>query len=129
MGLAFNSFDQENAMLFAKLEEISGKIFQLSKEKTSREQEIVSLKYRIQNAEEENAKLKEEVKFLKRTNSELNAKVKTIDQLSKQNFSIKDKIARLAEDTESQEEKEVRRKDLIEALIAEIDHCISQLQS
>lgn len=129
MGVALNSFEQENAMLFAKLEEISGRIYQLSKEKNSKQQEIVALKYQIEQEVAEKNKLSEEVKFLKRTNSELNAKVKTIDQLSKQNFSIKDKIARLAEDIESQEEKEVRRKDLIEALIAEIDHCISQLQS
>lgn len=124
-----SSYSQENALLFGKLKELSGKMDSILSERKSNLLKIEGLDFELKKEKKARLELQNENIKLKKEVQLLNVKMKNINALEKQNFTIRNKIARIATDIDSQEVSEESWKELIETLIAEIDHCIDQLQS
>jgi GTPase len=121
-------YEQENAMMFARLEQLSGKVENRIAEAKSYEQEVVGLRYELKQVIQERDDLRKKLSFLKRHKSEEGANITEIDVISAQNFSIRNKIAKIVSDIEGQELSEEGVRELIQTIIGEIDDCISLLQ-
>ena len=121
-------YEEENAMMFAKLEQLSGKVENRIAEAKSYEQEVVGLRYELKQVIQERDDLRKKLSFIKKHNSEQATIPTEIDVLSAQNFSIRNKIARIVTDIEGQEISEEGVRELIQTIISEIDDCISLLQ-
>lgn len=122
-------FEQENALLFARLEELSGKVEeQIAKVKVY-EQKIIGLEFELKKLSQEREQLKRQTAFLKKENERVSSKAKVLDVLENENFSIKNKITKIVSEIDSQEVSEEAVKDLMQTLIGEIDDCIRLLQN
>jgi chromosome segregation ATPase len=122
-------FEQENALLFARLEELSGKVEeQIAKVKVY-EQKIIGLEFELKKLSQEREQLKRQTSFLKKENERVSSKAKVLDVLENENFSIKNKITKIVSEIDSQEVSEEAVKDLMQTLIGEIDDCIRLLQN
>lgn len=129
MASKLSSYGQENAMLFAKLAELNARVSQLHADQKIAIQKQEGLNFEIKKLHSENQLLSKELIAVKKENQRLNSSIKNIDALEKQNFTIRNKIAKIAVDINGQEVGDENWQDLIETLIAEIDLCIEQLQS
>ena len=122
-------FEQENALLFARLEELSGKVEEPIAKVKVFEQKIIGLEFEFKKLSEERDNLKKQLAFLKKEREQSSAKVRILDELENQNFSIRNKIAKIVSNIDSQEVSEEVVKDLMSTLIGEIDDCIRLLQN
>jgi chromatin segregation and condensation protein Rec8/ScpA/Scc1 (kleisin family) len=121
-------YEQENAMMFAKLEQLSGKVETRIAEAKSYEQEVVGLRYELKQVIQERDDLRMKLSFIKKHKSEEVTIPTEIDVLSAQNFSIRNKIAKIVTDIDGQEIGEEGVRELIRTIISEIDDCIGLLQ-
>lgn len=128
MAGSLSSYPQENALLFSKLQELNARIQSLIADKEISSQRIRGLEFNIEKLKTENLNLEKQLLQSKKEVQTLNSSLKNINALEKQNFSIRNKIAKIASDIDSQEVSEESWRELIETLIVEIDHCIDQLQ-
>ncbi|SOE19752.1 hypothetical protein SAMN06298216_0253 [Spirosomataceae bacterium TFI 002] len=128
MASSLSSYTQENALLFAKLHELNSKMQVLVKDKEISQQRIQGLEFNIDKLVAENESLQKQLNQANREIQSIQKSTKNINALEKQNFSIRNKIAKIATDIDSQEVSEENWRELIETLIVEIDHCIDQLQ-
>lgn len=128
MASSLSSYTQENALLFAKLHELNSKMQVLVKDKEISQQRIQGLEFNIDKLVAENESLQKQLNQANRQIQSIQKSTKNINALEKQNFSIRNKIAKIATDIDSQEVSEENWRELIETLIVEIDHCIDQLQ-
>ncbi len=124
-----HQFEQENALLFARLEELSGKVEERIAKVKVFEQKIIGLEFEFKKLSEERDNLKKQLAFLKKEREQSSAKVRILDELENQNFSIRNKIAKIVSNIDSQEVSEEVVKDLMSTLIGEIDDCIRLLQN
>ncbi|NBA88257.1 hypothetical protein GVN16_20965 [Emticicia sp. CRIBPO] len=121
-------FENENAFLLAKFEEIAVLVEHQKVLKASLNQQLLGLKY-------EKEELKKEIEALKKKNSILKAEIGDLkNKLEKertllpQNFKIKNKIIKIVSDIDEKETGSGNLKELVESLIDEIDHCIHLLE-
>ncbi len=125
---AKEQYENENALMFAQLEELAGKVeSRIAKVKTY-EQQIVGLKFELEKAKTEREEFKGKMAILKRQKSEQVKKDDGIEFLEGQSFSIRNKIAKIVTDINGEEASEDGIKELIQTLIGEIDECIRLLQ-
>ena len=122
-------FEQENALLFARLEELSGKVEERIAKVKVYEQKIIGLEFELDKLSRERDQLKQQNIFLKKERDQASSKAKILDVLEGQNFSIRNKIAKIVSDIDSQEVSEEGVKDLMQSMIDEIDECIRLLQN
>ncbi len=128
MPLGKSQFEQENAMLFAKFEELSGKLNLSLAQNKSDAQKIKGLSFELSEANESKEKLKEKLKKLKDENAGLLKRLSNLNALEKQNFTISNKIAKIVTDIDNPEVREDNWKELIESLISQVDSCIGLLE-
>ena len=121
-------FEQENALLFAKMEDLAGLVEERIAKIKKYEQQILGLQFELEKLNDEKLKLKDQVNTLKKESEELQNKVKFLDGLKGQNFSIQNKIAKIVTDIDSQEVSAGDIRELIQTMIDEIDDCIRLLQ-
>ncbi|KPM49193.1 hypothetical protein [Jiulongibacter sediminis] len=122
------AFEQENARMFASLEKVAGKVEQRISSVKTLEQENRGLKFEIDNLKEEKEKLKRQLSVLKKDKDSAEKKARILDALEEQNFTIKNKIAKIVSDIDSEEISEIDVRELIQMMIGEIDECIRLLQ-
>ncbi len=124
-----DKFEKENALLFARFDELNGKLNLSLSQNLSDAKKIDGLFFELEKLKEEKNKLVEKNKDLKQANLEMQEKLANLNALEKQNFTISNKIAKIVSDIESQEVREENWKELIDTLISEIDNCISLLEN
>ena len=128
MGNKHISFEYENAATFAKLEAMAGKVDMRIAQAKTFEQEVKSLKFQLQQITAERDQLKQRVSVQKREHLRDREKAEILDALENQNFTIKNKIAKIVSDIDGKEISEEEVRDLIQTLIGEIDECVRLLQ-
>lgn len=125
---ASEQYEHENALMFARLEELAGKVEGRIAKVKSFQQKIVGLEFELKKMREERDELRTKLTILKKHKSEEANKVEVLDVLEGQNFSIRNKIAKIVSDIDSQEVSEEGVRELMQTLISEIDDCIRLLQ-
>ncbi|WP_341224652.1 hypothetical protein [uncultured Arcticibacterium sp.] len=119
---------QENAMMFARLEELAGKVDgRIAKVRTF-EQKIIGLEFELKKVKEERDDLKSRLAFVKKHQAKVKDAPGELEGLSAENFTIRNKIAKIVTDIEGKEVSEEGIRELIQTLISEIDDCISLLK-
>lgn len=119
---------QENAMMFARLEELAGKVDGRIAQVKTFEQRIIGLEFELKKIKEERDDLKRRLAFVKKQQAEVKNIPRELEALSAENFSIRNKIAKIVTDIEGEEASEEGIRELIQTLISEIDDCISLLK-
>ncbi|MFT5884187.1 MAG: chromosome segregation ATPase [Arcticibacterium sp.] len=125
---AKKQYENENALMFAQLEELAGKVESRIAKVKSYEQQIVGLKFELEKARTERDEFKGKIALLKRHKSEEVKKEEGLEFLEGQSFSIRNKIAKIVADIDGEEASEEGIKELIQTLIGEIDECIRLLR-
>jgi predicted RNase H-like nuclease (RuvC/YqgF family) len=103
MPSSLSSYPQENALLFAKLQELDSKMKALIKDKEISQQRIKGLEFNIDKLLAKNEMLEKELNLANKETQALKKSTQNINALEKQNFSIRNKIAKIATDIHSQE--------------------------
>ncbi|MFT7249222.1 MAG: hypothetical protein ACI9QN_001440 [Arcticibacterium sp.] len=125
---AKKQYENENALMFAQLEELAGKVESRIAKVKSYEQQIVGLKFELEKAKIERDEFKRKIALFKRYKSEEVKKEEGLEFLEGQSFSIRNKIAKIVSDIDVDESSEEGTKELIQTLIGEIDECIRLLR-
>jgi chromatin segregation and condensation protein Rec8/ScpA/Scc1 (kleisin family) len=121
-------YEQENAMMFARIEQLSGKIESRIADSKSFEQEVVGLRYELRKVIQERDDLKMKLAYIKKHGSEQRQEPNEMDVLSAKNFTIRNKIVKIVSDIDGEEVSEEGVRELIQTIISEIDDCIGLLQ-
>jgi chromatin segregation and condensation protein Rec8/ScpA/Scc1 (kleisin family) len=121
-------YEQENALMFARLEQLSGKVESRIADSKSYEKEVIGLRYELQKVIQERDDLKMKLAYIKKHGSQLKPEASEMDVLSAQNFSIRNKIVKIVTDIDDREVSEEGVRELIQTIIGEIDDCIGLLQ-
>ncbi|MGR3809030.1 hypothetical protein [Jiulongibacter sp. NS-SX5] len=129
MPTKYADFDNENARMFASLEKVAGKVEQRIAEVKTLDQENKGLIFELEQLKEEKERLKKQISALKREGEAAQKKARLVDALEEQNFTIKNKIAKIVSDIDSEEVSEIDVKELIQMMIGEIDECLRLLQT
>ncbi|MFT4733579.1 MAG: hypothetical protein ACI9DJ_001820 [Algoriphagus sp.] len=125
---AKKQYENENALMFAQLEELAGKVESRIAKVKSYEQQIVGLNFELEKAKIERDEFKRKIALFKRYKSEEVKKEEGLEFLEGQSFSIRNKIAKIVSDIDVDESSEEGTKELIQTLIGEIDECIRLLR-
>ncbi|AWV97572.1 hypothetical protein [Arcticibacterium luteifluviistationis] len=119
---------QENAMMFARLEELAGKVDGRIAKVRTYEQKIIGLEFELKKTKEERDELKSRLAFMKKQQATEKQIPNELEGLSAESFTIRNKIAKIVTDIERREVGEEGIRELIQTLIGEIDDCISLLK-
>ena len=122
-------YSQENALLFSRLEALSGKLEERMARIKVTEQEIIGLNFELNKVQAERDELKEKLIQARKELHESRAKTAVYDSLEDQNFTIRNKIAKIVSDSDSQQVSDEDVRELIDTMVAEIDRCIQLLKN
>ena len=114
--------------MFARLEELAGKVDGRIAKVRTYEQKIVGLEFELKKVKAERDELKSRLTFIKKQQAIETEVPNELEALSAENFTIRNKIAKIVTDIESREVSEEGIRELIQTLISEIDDCISLLK-
>lgn len=122
-------YSQENALLFSRLEALSGKLEERIARIKVNQQEIIGLKFELEKVQIERDELKERLQMVRKELHESKSKTAVFDSLEDQNFTIRNKIAKIVSDSDSQQVSDEDVRELIDTMVAEIDKCIQLLKN
>ncbi len=121
-------FENENAFLLAKFDEVAAKVEHQKVLKNSLKLQLLGLKHDKEELKKEIESLRKKNSVLKSEISDLKNKLEKERTLLPQNFKIRNKITKIVTDIEDKDTGSGNLKELIESLIDEIDHCIHLLE-
>jgi hypothetical protein len=122
------NFEKDNAILLSQFEYIIGKIEQLKADNKSLKQKIIGLDFQKENLNIENNNLKKNNAILKAENKQLQENLEKEHRIIPQNFKIRNKMIKIVSDIEDKDINAINFKEILEALIQEVEYCIRDLE-
>jgi hypothetical protein len=123
-----SNFEKDNAILLSQFEYIIGKIEQLKADNKSLKQKIIGLDFQKENLNIENNNLKKNNAILKAENKQLQENLEKEHRIIPQNFKIRNKMIKIVSDIEDKDINAINFKEILEALIQEVEYCIRDLE-
>jgi cell division protein FtsB len=123
-----SNFEKDNAILLSQFEYIIGKIEQLKADNKSLKQKIIGLDFQKENLSNEINNLKKNNAILKAENKQLQENLEKEHRIIPQNFKIRNKMIKIVSDIEDKDINAINFKEILEALIQEVEYCIRDLE-